>query len=43
LECRFSTDFSAPRRVWTKLLNNKKVVNVVAGEGVLGKGHWEGR
>ena len=33
LESRFSTDFSAPRRVWKKLSNKKKVVNVVDGEG----------
>ena len=42
-EYRFSTDSSAPRRVWKKLLNNKKVVNVVAGEGVLGIGHGGNR
>ena len=39
----FRDRISAPRRVWKKLLNKKKVVIVVDGEGVLGKGQWEGR
>lgn len=40
LEVPFSTDFSAPRCVWKKLFDNKKVVIVVDGKGVMGNGFW---